>query len=158
MKYVKLFIKLDTHTHTQKKDDKNCGTICYGDKYPNCCTSCCFQLKNFYTIDFLNKTTLSATFWHVNARQCIAMYPMEPSTLGFGIISILSASASTILLIAFKFTHLYKCCKDLLNPWIFIYNLLGTSLTSCLCWRSWTFLLTWIHWPGLTEKSIHYQP
>lgn len=70
-------------------------------------------------------------------------------------ISIFNASVSTSLLIAFKFTHL--CEMLLVFDQCLLIALRPTWLTNCLCWKSWTSLLTWIHWP-VSKKTTSCQP
>ena len=85
-------------------------------QYSNCCTSCCFQLKNFHTIDFLKLYVIHYNYIFLLKFTPVIKFmkwlrwkkgfPTFTRTLGFGMISILSASASTRRLMAFKFTHL----------------------------------------------------
>lgn len=125
------------------------------NKYPNCCTSCSFQLKNFDSIHFLHSRLTSTSYLpasEIRIKYRSITIRKIKYTFGFGMISIFSASASTSLLIAFKLTHL---CEILLafNQCLLI-ALRPTWLTNCLCWKFWTSLLTWIHWP-VSKKPLH---
>jgi hypothetical protein len=106
-----------------------------GHGYSNGSSGCSFKLKYLHTIYFLmiqraivsgqaferniqdkQRHTNSSPHCNIEERheqcssQCTLEYTVMASvtTFGFGIISICKASASTSLLIAFKFTHLQK--------------------------------------------------
>lgn len=120
------------------------------------CTSCSFQLKNFNSINFLDIETASSALHsiHTETRLIGNLNNLKPSivkivtTLGFGIISILRASASTCSLMSFNFTHLSRMVQSehrlhVSNPdtemWIYI-QVIGVENLEFFNWLKLVYL------------------